>query len=151
MALVFAPEPPLDEWLHELDEWSKRSPGYFVGRPIILDVTALPLDKAGLAALIGNLSERDIRIMGVEGTKASWLGLGMPPLINGGRQSGSSDFSDPAAPATSSATAKVEKAEADRRQGGEGASSDRAGAAKAGRRRRHRRWSSTAPFVLVNR
>ena len=95
MALVFAPEPPLDDWLHELDEWSKRSPGYFVGRPIILDVTALPLDKAGLASLIGNLSERDIRIMGVEGTKASWLGLGMPPLINGGRQSGATDLSEP--------------------------------------------------------
>ena len=28
-------------------------------------------------------SERDIRIMGVEGTKASWLGLGMPPLVSG--------------------------------------------------------------------
>jgi septum site-determining protein MinC len=91
MALVFAPEAPLDEWLRELDEWSKRSPGYFVGRPIILDVSALPLDKAGLAALIGNLHERSIRIMGVEGTKASWLGLGMPPLVGSGREGGASD------------------------------------------------------------
>ncbi len=85
MALVFAPEPPLEEWLAELDEWSKRSPGYFVGRPIILDVSALPLDKEGLAALIAGLHQRDVRIMGVEGTKASWLGLGMPPLVGGGR------------------------------------------------------------------
>ena len=64
---------------------AKKSPGYFVGRPIILDVAALPLDKDGLATLIADLSERDIRIMGVEGTKASWLGLGMPPLVSGSR------------------------------------------------------------------
>jgi septum site-determining protein MinC len=88
MALVFAPEPPLEEWLAELDQWSKRSPGYFVGRPIILDVSKLPLDKEGLAALIADLHERDIRIMGVEGTKASWLGLGMPPLVSSGRAAG---------------------------------------------------------------
>jgi septum site-determining protein MinC len=83
MALVFAPEAPLDEWFCELDEWSKKSPGYFVGRPIILDVSALPLEKDELAKLIADLSERDIRIMGVEGTKASFLSLGMPPLVSG--------------------------------------------------------------------
>jgi septum site-determining protein MinC len=85
MALVFAPEAPLEEWFRELDEWCRKSPGYFTGRPIILDVAALPLDKEGLAKLIADLSERDIRIMGVEGTKASWLGLGMPPLVSGSR------------------------------------------------------------------
>jgi septum site-determining protein MinC len=84
MALVFAPEPPLEDWFRELDEWSKKSPGYFVGRPIILDVAALPLEKEELAKLIADLSERDIRIMGVEGTKASFLGLGMPPLVSAG-------------------------------------------------------------------
>jgi septum site-determining protein MinC len=94
MALVFAPEPPLEEWLGELDEWSKKSPGYFVGRPIILDVSALPLDKDGLAALIANLHARDIRIMGVEGTKASWLSLGMPPLVSSGRAAGAGNVAD---------------------------------------------------------
>lgn len=87
MALVFAPEAPLEEWFGELDEWSKKSPGYFVGRPIILDVAALAIDKEGLAKLVADLSERDIRIMGVEGTKASFLGLGMPPLVSSGRAS----------------------------------------------------------------
>lgn len=85
MALVFAPETPLEEWLAELDEWSARSPGYFVGRPIILDVSGLPLDKEGLAKLIADLHERNVRIMGVEGTKASFLTLGMPPLVGSGR------------------------------------------------------------------
>ena len=96
MALVFAPEPPLDEWLAELDEWSARSPGYFVGRPIILDVSGLPLDKEGVAQLISDLHERNVRIMGVEGTKASFLTLGMPPLVGGGRAAttGTADLAD---------------------------------------------------------
>lgn len=94
MALLFAPEPPLEDWFAELDAWSMKSPGYFVGRPIILDVSALPLDKEGLAKLIADLAERDIRVMGIEGTKASWLGLGMPPLVNGSRAAGVSDLAD---------------------------------------------------------
>lgn len=108
MALVFAPESPLEEWLAELDEWSSRSPGYFVGRPIILDVSALPLDKEGLAALISDLHERDIRIMGVEGTKASWLGLGMPPLVGSGRAATSAmEVADIPPPAPKPATPKT--------------------------------------------
>lgn len=94
MALVFAPEAPLEEWFRELDEWSKKSPGYFVGRPIILDVSALPLDKEGLAKLLADLNERDIRVMGVEGTKASFLGLGMPPLVSSGRATASTELPD---------------------------------------------------------
>lgn len=86
LALVLAPEPPLDQWLAELEDWSRRSPGFFAGRPVVLDVSALKLDKAGLANLISDLQGRDIRLMGVEGTKGSWLGPGMPPLIGGGRQ-----------------------------------------------------------------
>jgi septum site-determining protein MinC len=103
MALVFAPEPPLDEWFAELDAWCRKSPGYFVGRPIILDVAALALDKEGLAKLIADLSERDIRIMGVEGTKASMLGLGMPPLVSGSRATTISELSEPTPAAVSSA------------------------------------------------
>ena len=49
LALVLAPEPPLAEWLESLDDWLRQSPGYFVGRPVVLDVAAMPLDKDGLA------------------------------------------------------------------------------------------------------
>jgi septum site-determining protein MinC len=97
MALLFQPEPPVEDWFAELDSWSTKSPGYFVGRPIILDVSALPLDKEGLAKLIADLHERGIRIMGVEGTKASWLGLGMPPLVSGSRAASVSDLPAPQA------------------------------------------------------
>jgi septum site-determining protein MinC len=106
MALVFAPEPPLDEWLNELDEWSAKSPGYFMGRPIILDVSALPLDKEGLGKLIGDLHDRDVRIMGVEGTKASWLGLGMPPLVSASRAAGTTDLPDIPPPAAAKPSVK---------------------------------------------
>ena len=112
MALVFAPEAPLDQWLTELDDWSKRSPGYFVGRPIILDVSALPLDKESLAKLIGDLHARDIRIMGVEGTKASWLGLGMPPLVSSSRAASTVTDSAYIPPAAGSATSQPEAAAA---------------------------------------
>ena len=117
MALVFAPEPPLEDWFQELDEWSRKSPGYFVGRPIILDVSALPLDKEGLAKLIVDLGERDIRIMGVEGTKASFLGLGMPPLVSASsRATGAADLPDIPPPAvktppSDTTSAKPEAAE----------------------------------------
>jgi septum site-determining protein MinC len=98
MALLFAPEAPLEDWFAELDDWSKKSPGYFVGRPIILDVSGLPLDKDSLAKLIADLHERDIRIMGVEGTKASWLGLGMPPLVSNSRAASVSELADLSGP-----------------------------------------------------
>lgn len=117
MALVFAPEAPLEDWFAELDEWSKKSPGYFVGRPIILDVSTLPLDKEGLAKLIADLHARDIRIMGVEGTKASWLGLGMPPLVSGSRAANVTEIAAiPASPAPAAAPAPaVQAAAADER------------------------------------
>ncbi len=109
MALVFAPEAPLEEWFRELDEWCRKSPGYFTGRPIILDVAALPLDKEGLATLIADLSGRDIRIMGVEGTKASWLGHGMPPLVSGSRAATTSELPEIPAAAKPIVTAKAEQ------------------------------------------
>ena len=109
MALVFAPGAPLEEWFRELDEWCKKSPGYFTGRPIILDVAALPLDKEGLAKLIADLSGRDIRIMGVEGTKASWLGLGMPPLVSGSRAATASEPAEIQAAARPVVTTKAEQ------------------------------------------
>jgi septum site-determining protein MinC len=85
MAIVLAPEPPTDDWFVELDALVKRSPAFFVGRPVILDVAALPQEKAGLTALIAELTARDIRVLGMEGADPSLLGLGFPPPLGGGR------------------------------------------------------------------
>jgi septum site-determining protein MinC len=85
MAIVLAPEPPTQEWFVELDALVKRSPAFFVGRPVILDVSGLPQEKAELTALIAELTSRDIRVLGMEGADSSLLGLGLPPPLGGGR------------------------------------------------------------------
>ena len=85
-AVVLAPEPPLTNWLVELDAGIQRSPGLLVGQPVVLDLSALPLAKPDLAALIADLRKRDIRIIALEGTDPGLPGLGMPPVVNKGRQ-----------------------------------------------------------------
>jgi septum site-determining protein MinC len=89
LATVLAPEPPLADWIAELDAWGQRSPGFFAGRAVILDVSALSLGKAEFAGLLSDLHTRDIRIMAVEGADPSILGLGMPPAVHGGRDAAS--------------------------------------------------------------
>jgi hypothetical protein len=32
MAFVLAPEPPIANWLAELENWTRSTPGFFVGR-----------------------------------------------------------------------------------------------------------------------
>jgi septum site-determining protein MinC len=90
--MVLAPEPPLDAWMAELDDLAGRSQGFFAGRPIILDVSALGLDKAGLTTLLSDLGARGIRIMAIEGMEPSMLGLGMPPAVHGGRDADLADL-----------------------------------------------------------
>ena len=85
LAIVLSPELPFDDWLARLDDLAARSTGFFLGRPVILDVAGLDIDKAALKDLIGELGERSVRIMGVEGARPSLLGLGMPPAMRGGR------------------------------------------------------------------
>ena len=88
MALVLAPTDPLDAWFADLDEVARRSPGFFGGRAIIVDLSAIKLSKPELKNLIGSLQESDIRIMGIEGADPSLLDPGMPPSVNGGRPAG---------------------------------------------------------------
>jgi septum site-determining protein MinC len=85
-AMVLAPEPPVANWLAELDTWLERSPGFFFGRPVVLDVAALQPGKQGLTELLQNLAERNIKVMGIEGAEPSWLDFAMPPLLLSGRQ-----------------------------------------------------------------
>lgn len=85
-AMVLSPEPPAANWLADLDAWLERSPGFFFGRPVVLDVAALQPGKAGLAELLQDLAARNIKIMGIEGAEPSWLEFAMPPLLLSGRQ-----------------------------------------------------------------
>ncbi len=85
-AMALAPQAPLAEWLGELDAWLERSPGFFAGRPIVLDLAALKLDKAEAVELTKSLFARNIQIMGIEGGDPGWREFGMPPaFVSGGR------------------------------------------------------------------
>jgi septum site-determining protein MinC len=85
LAFVFAPDPPIVDWLADLDTWLERSPGFFVGRPVVLNLAAVPLSASAIAYLISSLEERNIRVLGLEGVEPAALGPGLPPLLRGGR------------------------------------------------------------------
>ena len=88
MAFVLTPAEPIDNWLAELDKWRRTSPDFFVGRPIILDLSGAPLDESAIGELIAALGERAIRVMGLEGAEPDQIGPSLPPLLKGGRASG---------------------------------------------------------------
>jgi septum site-determining protein MinC len=94
-AMVLSPEAPVENWLVDLDAWLARSPGFFFGRPVVLDVAALQPGKAGLAELLQKLTERNIKVMGIEGAEPSWLDFAMPPLLLSGRQVSASPGESP--------------------------------------------------------
>jgi septum site-determining protein MinC len=107
LALVLSPEQPLDAWLARLDELAARSAGFFLGRPVVLDVADLDIDRPVLKALIDALAERNVRVMGIEGARHSLTGPGMPPAMKGGRPG--PDFEAPSEEAAASTDAKQEK------------------------------------------
>ena len=85
VAFVFSPVVPIVEWLAEIDATLARSPGYFVGKPIVLDLAAVDLSSSAIAHLVGSLNERSIRVLGIEGVEEERLAVNMPPLLTGGR------------------------------------------------------------------
>jgi septum site-determining protein MinC len=85
VAFVFSPVVPIVEWLAEIDATLARSPGYFVGKPIVLDLAAVDLSSAAIAHLVNSLNERSIRVLGIEGVEEERLAANMPPLLTGGR------------------------------------------------------------------
>ena len=88
VALVLMPEAPVEDWLEALAAQIARSPTFFAGRPVIVDLSALAGLEAQFAALIETLESRDIRIIGVEGAPAGWTDSavwGRPPIATNGR------------------------------------------------------------------
>lgn len=96
MALVLAPEPPVEDWLEALDAQISRSPSFFSGRPVVLDLGALPSEQPDVAGLLQRLTARGIRIIGTEGAHPSWQGLeAWAPLhANGTRPARALDVPD---------------------------------------------------------
>ncbi|MGF9694321.1 septum site-determining protein MinC [Rhizobium sp. 0TCS1.26] len=88
LAVVLSPDLPLNDWLARLDDLAARSAGFFLNRPVVLDVTDLPIDRAQLKEFLGELTARNVSIMGIEGARPSMIAAGMPPVLKGGRPAG---------------------------------------------------------------
>ena len=68
----------------EFDHWIGSSTGYFVGRLVVLNLSGVTLNAAGIAHLIAELSKRNIRVMGLEGVEPI-QSPGLPPVLRGRR------------------------------------------------------------------
>jgi septum site-determining protein MinC len=86
VAFVFCPVVPIVVWLDEIDATLARSPGFFVGKPVVLDLSAVDLSQTAIAHVVTSLEQRNIRVLGIEGVDAAQLTTSMPPLLTGGRQ-----------------------------------------------------------------
>jgi septum site-determining protein MinC len=84
--MVLAPEPPLSVWFAAFDAWLARSPGFFNGRPVVLDLSALETSKDSLRELIKDLFDRNVRVIGMEGVDPADLDPSMPPILSGATQ-----------------------------------------------------------------
>ncbi|HEY0849736.1 MAG TPA: septum site-determining protein MinC [Bradyrhizobium sp.] len=85
LAFVFSPVVPIMEWLEDIDATLARSPGFFVGKPVVLDLSTVDLSGSAIAHLVMSLEKRNIRVLGIEGCEAARLSSNMPPLLTGGR------------------------------------------------------------------
>ncbi|MBZ9959807.1 MULTISPECIES: septum site-determining protein MinC [unclassified Mesorhizobium] len=85
VAFTLTPEAPIGAWLEGLDHWIGNSPGYFSGRPVVLDLNALKPAADEIAALVASLGTRGIRVYAIELEGAS-LGPELPPLLAGAKE-----------------------------------------------------------------
>ncbi|MEZ2141299.1 MULTISPECIES: septum site-determining protein MinC [unclassified Bradyrhizobium] len=85
VAFVFVPTVPIQDWLQEIDATIARSPGFFAGRPVVIDLSSVDLSQAGITHLLTSLQDRNIRVLGIEGVEDGRLTPSMPPLLSGGR------------------------------------------------------------------
>src|SRR5580658_2653294 len=85
VAFTFCPIVPIAGWLEEIDATLARSPGFFVGKPVVLDLSAVDLSQTAIAQLVTSLEQRNIRVLGIEGVDGDHLTPSMPPLLTGGR------------------------------------------------------------------
>ena len=83
-AFVFSPIVPIANWLEQIDVMLARSPDFFVGKPVVLDLSAADLSRPVIIDLVKSLEQRNIRVLGFEGVEAAHLDLSMPPLLTGG-------------------------------------------------------------------
>ncbi|MFD2052953.1 septum site-determining protein MinC [Mesorhizobium calcicola] len=86
VAFTLTPEAPLADWLEGLDHWIGNSPGYFAGRPVVLDLNTLKPDVAAIESLVGVLGHRGIRIYAIELDGHTALEPNLPPVLVGAKE-----------------------------------------------------------------
>lgn len=86
VAFALTPEAPLDAWLRRLDHWTANSPGFFTGRPVVLDLNALKPTTGEISGLVSALAGRGIRIYAIEADGIEDLGTNLPPLLKGAKE-----------------------------------------------------------------
>jgi septum site-determining protein MinC len=86
--LALEPEAPLADWIGRLDAHLARMPDFFRNMAVLVDCSALELARPGVAGLVGDLSGRGIRVMGLTGVEPAWSSGDLPPILKAGRAQG---------------------------------------------------------------
>lgn len=86
VAFTLTPEAPLSEWLESLDRWIGNSPGYFAGRPVVLNLNTLKPEVGQIEALVAELGLRGIRIYALELDGSTALEANLPPVLIGAKE-----------------------------------------------------------------
>lgn len=84
-AFALAPEAPLKDWWKELDNWTASSPGFFSGRPVVLDLTVLKPRLSEVRKLVSQLADRGIRVYAIQAENMEGLDPDLPPLLVGAK------------------------------------------------------------------
>lgn len=86
VAFALTPETPLRDWLARLDRWTANSPGFFTGRPVVLDLNLLKPAPRDITTLVALLEERGIRVYAIEANGVEDLGPDLPPVLKGAKE-----------------------------------------------------------------
>lgn len=112
IAIVLSPEPPYEDWFQEIDRIIARTPGFFIDRPIVLDVRGSKIPINDLEMVLDGLNKRSVRVFGIDGVSGTRLKPGMPPSFGGGRLTAEVDIPETERPAAHSKEQQAAKSEA---------------------------------------
>lgn len=88
LAVVLAPEPPIVEWIAEIDQRIKGAESFLGGAPVVVDLSAVKLSKLAIVHLISELEQRGIHVLGLENVDPLSTGAGLPPLLRSSHSGG---------------------------------------------------------------
>jgi septum site-determining protein MinC len=106
-AFVFTVQPPIEDWLADLDAMLERSKGFFAGHPIALDLSATRLSPVEIAELVNELEVRSVRLLGIEGINPSAAHPRLPPILRAGGRGQEIELPEQVAAAPAAASAPV--------------------------------------------